>query len=51
MTRPQHPAGVRPPLPRRGGEGHGVLVLRLPLSGVALLMLRLPVPGGPTLGR
>jgi hypothetical protein len=38
-------------LPRRGGKRHGLLVLRLPLSGVALLMLRLPVPRGPTVGR
>ena len=28
-----------------------MLVLRLPLSGIAVLMLRLPVPGGPTVGR
>ena len=49
MTRPQHPAGVRPPLLRRGGDGYGLLVLRLPLPGVAVLVLRLPVPGVPTL--
>jgi hypothetical protein len=43
--------GVRPPSPRRGGERHGVLVLRLPLPWVAVLMLWLPVPGVPALGR
>ena len=38
-------------MPKSGGKRHGLLVLRLPLSGVALLMLRLPAPRGPTVGR
>jgi DNA-binding transcriptional MerR regulator len=51
MTRPRPPGGVRPPLPKKGGDGYGLLVLWLPMSGVAVLVLWLPVPGVPTLGR
>jgi hypothetical protein len=51
MTRPRPPGGVRPPLPKKGADGYGLLVLRLPLPRVAVLMLWLPVPGVPTLGR
>jgi DNA-binding transcriptional MerR regulator len=51
MTRPRPPGGVRPPLPKKGGDGYGLLMLRLPLPRVAVLMLWLPVPGVPTLGR
>jgi DNA-binding transcriptional MerR regulator len=47
-TRPPPPGGVRPPLPRRGGERDVVLVLRLLLPRVAVLVLRLPRPGLPT---
>jgi hypothetical protein len=51
MTRPRPATGVRPPLPKKGGDGYGVLVLRLPLPGVAVLVLRLLRPGVPTLRR
>jgi DNA-binding transcriptional MerR regulator len=50
-TRPRPASGVRPPLRRRGGERHGVLVLRLPLRRVPVPVLRLPRPAVSTLGR
>jgi len=51
MTRPRPADGVRPPSRRKGGERHGVLVLRLPVRCVPVPVLRLPSPGVPTLGR
>jgi hypothetical protein len=48
-TRPRPAGGVRPPSSRRGGERRGLLLLWLPLPGVAVLVLRLPEPVVPGL--